>query len=82
MPRATDLVGSVFATSWHAERLYRLSERWRSSGHPVAALACLGIYHVIIGVVIVPGAQLGDGLVITHGSGIVIAAKSRSEAIV
>jgi serine acetyltransferase len=45
-------------------------------------LACLGIYHVIIGVEIVPGAQLGDGLVIMHGSGIVIGAKSRSEAIV
>lgn len=62
------LVYRIFALNWHAVRLYRLSRR----SPPAVAQLLLGVCRLLCGVDIVLGAEIGDGLVIMHGHGIVI----------
>jgi serine O-acetyltransferase len=72
-----DLPTALFATNWHALRLYRLAERFRARGHDGIATTLLGIGRVICGVDIVLGAEIGEGTFFVHGNGIVIGAGAR-----
>jgi len=58
--------------NWHAERIYRLSARLNRSGHHAAATVVAALNRVLTGVEIAPSADFGPGLVIMHGSGIVV----------
>ena len=60
------LFSSLFATQWHALRLYRLSGQQRR------AILCLQLAKVISTIEIAHGAVIGEGTVFIHGNGIVI----------
>jgi serine O-acetyltransferase len=63
---------SIFATQWHALRLYRRSVRYDAKGQSRRAIFCLQLAKVISTIEIAHGAVIGDGTVFVHGNGIVI----------
>jgi serine O-acetyltransferase len=73
---ATDLVNRLFATQWHALRLYRTADKLWRRGHRQSASLLLQIGRIISGIEIVPGARIGANTVFVHGHGIVIGAGS------
>ena len=56
----------------HALMLYRLSHALHRSGHYFAARLVSQSARFLTGIEIHPGAQIGEGLFIDHGSGVVI----------
>jgi serine O-acetyltransferase len=66
------LLSRLFATQWHALRLYRLASRLDSMGHGQAAALILLFGKFISGIEIVHGASIGPGTVFIHGTGVVI----------
>ena len=56
----------------HALMLYRLSHALHRSGHYFAARLVSQSGRFLTGIEIHPGAQIGEGLFIDHGSGVVI----------
>jgi serine O-acetyltransferase len=66
------LLSRLFATQWHALRLYRISSRLDRRGHGRAAALILLFGKFISGIEIVHGALIGPGTVFIHGTGIVI----------
>ncbi len=68
----TKLLSRLFATQWHALRLYRFSARLDQKGHERIAELVLLIGKFISGIEIVHGASIGSGTVFIHGTGIVI----------
>ena len=68
----TRLLSRLFATQWHALRLYRLSVRCDAIGKARLASLLLSLGKFISGIEIVHGATIGKGTVFIHGMGIVI----------
>jgi serine O-acetyltransferase len=66
------LLSRLFATQWHALRLYRLASRLDSKGHGQVAALILLFGKFISGIEIVHGASIGPGTVFIHGTGVVI----------
>ena len=66
------LFSSLFATQWHALRLYRRSARYDARGQQRRAILCLQLAKVISTIEIAHGAVIGEGTVFIHGNGIVI----------
>lgn len=56
----------------HARTAHRLSHKLFKSGHPFAARAVSQGAKMLTGIEIHPGATIGRGLVIDHGTGVVI----------
>ena len=56
----------------HALLAYRVSHALHTGGHPFAARAVSQAARFLTGIEIHPGAQIGRGLFIDHGSGVVI----------
>ena len=71
------LLSRLFATQWHALRLYRLSAKLDASGHGHIAGLSLLFGKFISGIEIVHGASIGPGTVFIHGTGIVIGPGAR-----
>lgn len=72
MTPASALIDRVFATNWHAVRLIELSKWLKARSHPALSHLSLGICRFLTGVEVQFGAVIGERLVISHGSGIVI----------
>jgi len=68
----TRLLSQLFATQWHALRLYRLSVRLDAKRRPNLASLVLSIGKFVSGIEIVHGAVIGRGTVFVHGMGTVI----------
>ncbi len=66
------LLSSLFATQWHALRLYRRSARYDARGRHRRAMFCLPLAKVMSTLEIAHGAVIGEGTVFIHGNGIVI----------
>lgn len=66
------LLSRLFATQWHALRLYRISSRLDGKGHSHLAALLLLFGKFISGIEIVHGASIGPRTVFIHGTGIVI----------
>ena len=66
------LLSTLFATQWHALRLYRRSVRSDAKGHGRRAVLYLQLAKVISTIEIAHGAVIGEGTVFVHGNGIVI----------
>jgi serine O-acetyltransferase len=71
-------VRRVLALPRHAVALYRLSSRLLSAGHPTTAGAVATFAQVLTGAEIEPGAALGEGFVMQHSNGVVIASDVRT----
>lgn len=56
----------------HAVIMYRIAHRMNSKGHIMAARAVSQFAKFLTGIEIHPGAQIGKGLFIDHGTGVVI----------
>jgi serine O-acetyltransferase len=76
--RRERLAGHVAAVNWHAIRLYRLSRRLWTNDRRAAALLVAAANRVLTGVEIPPSASFGPGLMIMHGSGIVVHPRTRA----
>lgn len=70
-------MAGLFSVSWHGVRLYRIADRLYRRGHVRAAEAVSAFNRVLTGIEIEPGAELGNGLVIRHGHGIVVSRYAR-----
>lgn len=68
----TRLLSQLFATQWHALRLYRLSARLDEKGRTSIPSLLLLIGKFLSGIEIVHGASIGRGTIFVHGMGTVI----------
>ena len=68
----SDLEVLLLYSGLHARTAHRLSHRLYQSGHSFAARAVSQGAKLLTGIEIHPGATIGKGLVIDHGSGVVI----------
>jgi serine O-acetyltransferase len=57
---------------FHARQLHRLSHTLHNAGVPVLPRVIAHLSRMITGIEIHPGAQIGEGLFIDHGMGVVI----------
>ena len=69
---ADKIVGWITALNWHAVRLHYLSHRLWAGGHQKSALIVACLNRVLTAVEIPPSVEIGPGLVIMHGTGIVV----------
>jgi serine O-acetyltransferase len=65
-------VKGIASLDQHAVRLHRLAHRLGARGRPRMAAGVAAINKICTGVEIAPSAQIGPGLRLVHGSGIVI----------
>ena len=68
----SDLEVLLLYSGLHARLAHRLSHKLFREGHPMAARAVSQGAKMLTGIEIHPGATIGRGLVIDHGSGVVI----------
>lgn len=68
----SDLEVLLLYSGLHARLAHRLSHKLYQSGHSFAARAVSQAAKLVTGIEIHPGATIGRGLVIDHGSGVVI----------
>ena len=72
-PAATsDLEVMLLYSGFHAVTLHRAAHALHKKGHKLAARAISQGARLLTGIEIHPGATIGKGLVIDHGSGVVI----------
>ena len=57
---------------FHARQLHRLAHTLHNAGVPVLPRVIAHFSRLITGIEIHPGAQIGEGLFIDHGMGVVI----------
>lgn len=55
-------------------RLHRVADRLHRAGRPALAAWVAAVNRALTGVEIEPGAELGEGVVIRHGHGLVVSA--------
>jgi hypothetical protein len=67
-------LAGLLSIPWHAVRSYYASRRLYLAGHPILADAVASFNRVLTGVEIHLQADIGPGLIIAHGTGIVIGA--------
>ena len=72
-PAATsDLEVMLLYSGFHARTMHRAAHALHKSGHKLPARAISQFTKLMTGIEIHPGAKIGKGLVIDHGSGVVI----------
>ncbi len=72
-PAATsDLEVVLLYSGFHARTMHRAAHALHKSGHKLSARAISQFSKFMTGIEIHPGATIGKGLVIDHGSGVVI----------
>ena len=72
-PAATsDMEIVLLYSGFHARTAHRVSHKLHRAGHPLVARAISQGAKMLTGIEIHPGATIGRGLVIDHGSGVVI----------
>ncbi len=71
------MLSKLTEINWHAVRLYRLAHRLHLAGRDGPARVVAAFNRVLTGVEIGVGAEIGAGLVIRHGNGIVIDPQAR-----
>lgn len=67
----------LFETGYQAVLLHRLASFWKRHHVPVLGPATARLNHFLTGVDIAPGAEIGPGLMISHGTGIVVGNATR-----
>lgn len=67
----------LFETGYQAVVLHRLASFWKRHRIPVLGPATARLNHFLTGVDIAPGAEIGPGLMISHGTGIVVGNATR-----
>ena len=68
----SDLEVALLYSGFHARLAHRLAHRLYLEGHSFSARAVSQMAKAVTGIEIHPGATIGRGLVIDHGSGVVI----------
>ncbi len=68
----SDLEVALLYSGFHARLAHRLSHKLYQEGHSFSARAVSQVAKAFTGIEIHPGATIGRGLVIDHGSGVVI----------
>lgn len=72
-PAATsDLEVMLLYSGFHARTMHRAAHALHKRGHKLPARAISQFSKLVTGIEIHPGAKIGKGLVIDHGSGVVI----------
>lgn len=72
-PAATsDLEVMLLYSGFHARTMHRAAHALHKKGHKLSARAISQFSKFVTGIEIHPGAKIGKGLVIDHGSGVVI----------
>ncbi len=72
-PAATsDLEVMLLYSGFHARTMHRAAHALHKKGHKLSARAVSQFSRLVTGIEIHPGAKIGKGLVIDHGSGVVI----------
>ncbi|MDX1644668.1 MAG: DapH/DapD/GlmU-related protein, partial [Thermoanaerobaculia bacterium] len=67
----------LFETGYQAVVLHRIASFWKRHRIPVLGPATARLNHFLTGVDIAPGAEIGPGLMISHGTGIVVGNATR-----
>ena len=69
---ASNLEVALLYSGFHAVTVHRLSHALHKRGYKVTARAISQMMKILTGIEIHPGAKIGKGLFIDHGSGVVI----------
>jgi serine O-acetyltransferase len=72
-PAARSALEVIFAyPGFHARELHRLAHSLHTNGVPIVPRVISNVSRFVTGIEIHPGAQIGEGLFIDHGMGVVI----------